>query len=442
MVTVRPRFCWWAIAAAGLASGLASGTGCRSHAVGEVIAVAHGPNAASQRTKPYVVLVSLDGFRYDYAQRYGATHLLAIAARGATAPDGMVPSYPTVTFPNHWTLATGLYPEHHGIVGNSFYDPARGQTYSIRDPATFRDGSWYGGTPLWVLAEQQGMRSACLFWVGCEAAVQGTRPSYYLRYDPHFANAQRVRLIMSWLALPEAERPHLLTLYVSDVDEAGHQFGPDSPRTADAVRAADQLIGTLDSSLTATHLPVDLIVVSDHGMANVTGDYIYLDAFAPDLASRLTRAVDRGLYPKSDSDAARIFAELQHASDKFTVYRRAAVPEALHFSANPRAGDPIVVATGPYAIRSLGSAIGITRPEAGSHGWDPVLVPDVKATFIAAGPDIRPGVQLPSFENVDLYPLVARILGLDISHLASGPIDGHIEPVQGALMGAPAPRGR
>ncbi|MFI5250115.1 MAG: ectonucleotide pyrophosphatase/phosphodiesterase [Gemmatimonadales bacterium] len=438
MVTVRPRFRWWAIVAAGLASGI----GCRSHAVGEVIAVAHSPNAAAQRTKPYVVLVSLDGFRYDYAQRYGATHLLAIAARGATAPDGMVPSYPTVTFPNHWTLATGLYPEHHGIVGNSFYDPARGQTYSIRDPATFRDGSWYGGTPLWVLAEQQGMRSACLFWVGCEAAVQGVRPSYYLRYDPHFANAQRVRLIMSWLALPEAERPHLLTLYVSDVDEAGHQFGPDSPRTADAVRAADQLIGTLDSSLTATHLPVDLIVVSDHGMANVTGDYIYLDAFAPDLASHLTRAVDRGLYPKSDSDAARIFAELQHASDKFTVYRRAAVPAALHFSANPRAGDPIVVATGPYAIRSLGSAIGITKPEAGSHGWDPVLVPDVKATFIAAGPDIRPGVQLPSFENVDLYPLVARILGLDISRLASGPIDGHIEPVQAALAGTPAARGR
>jgi predicted AlkP superfamily pyrophosphatase or phosphodiesterase len=438
MVIVRPRFRWWAVVAAGLASG----TACRSHAVGDVIAVAHGPNVASQMTKSYVVLVSLDGFRYDYARRYGATHLLTIAARGATAPDGMVPSYPTVTFPNHWTLVTGLYPEHHGIVGNSFYDPARGQTYSLHDPATVSDGSWYGGTPLWVLAEQQGMRSACLFWVGCEADVQGMRPSYYLRYDPHVANAQRVRLIMSWLGLPEAQRPHLLTLYVSDVDEAGHHFGPDSPQTAAAVLAADQLIGTLDSSLVATHLPVDLIVVSDHGMANVTGEPIFLDALAPDLASHLAKAVDRGLYPKSDSDAARIFAELQHASDKFTVYRRAAVPEALHFSTNPRAGDPIIVPTGPYAVRSLSTAAGATRREAGSHGWDPDIVPEMKATFIAAGPDIRPGVQLPSFENVDLYPLVARILGLDISHLASGPIDGHIEPVESALAATPAARAR
>ena len=434
MVTTRPLLRWWVIVAAGLAFA----TACRRNGAGDVISAGHGPNAASQMTKPYVVLVSLDGFRYDYARRYGATHLLAIAARGATAPDGMVPSYPTVTFPNHWTLATGLYPEHHGIVGNSFYDPARGRVYSLRDTSAFRDGSWYGGTPLWVLAEQQGMRSACLFWVGCEAEVQGMRPSYYLRYDPHLANARRLALIVRWLALPEAERPHLLTLYISDVDEAGHEFGPDSPHTADVVRATDQLIGVLDSSLAATHLPVDLIVVSDHGMANVVGDYVTLDQLVPDLSSHLVRAVDRGLYAKSDSDAARVFAELQHASDKFKVYRRAEVPEALHFSTNPRSGDPVVVATGPFAIRALTPSANIGRRDVGSHGWDPAVVPDVKATFIAAGPDIRPGVQLPSFENVDVYPFVATILGLDISHLGSGPIDGHLEPVEAALAAVPA----
>jgi predicted AlkP superfamily pyrophosphatase or phosphodiesterase len=438
MVIVCSRSRWWPIVAAGLLLG----TACQRPGADGVIAVPHGPNAAAQMAKPYVVLVSLDGFRYDYAQRYGATHLLSIAARGATAPGGMVPSYPTVTFPNHWTLVTGLYPEHHGIVGNSFYDPVRAQTYSLRDSATFRDGSWYGGTPLWSLAERQGMRSACLFWVGCEAEVQGERPSFYLRYDPHFPNAQRVQLIMHWLALPEAERPHLLTLYFSDVDEAGHQFGPDSPQMAAAVRALDHLVGTLDSSLATTHLPIDLIVVSDHGMANVAGGYIYLDTFAPDLSSHLVRSVDRGLYAKSESDAAHIFAELQHASDKFAVYRRAAVPEALHFSTNARSGDPVVVATGPYAIRSLGSPAGIIKPEVGSHGWDPAIVPEVKAMFIAAGPDIRAGVQLPSFENVDLYPLVATILGLDISHLASGPIDGRIEPVEAALAARPVAIGR
>jgi alkaline phosphatase D len=433
MVTVGNRHRWWGRLTAGLLCTIA----CRGQGVGEVIAVAHGPNAPRQMTKPYVVLVSLDGFRYDYARRCGASHLLAIAARGASAPEGMIPSYPSVTFPNHWTLVTGLYPEHHGIVGNSFYDPARRQMYSLRDTAAFRDGSWYGGTPLWVLAEQQGMRSACLFWVGCDAEVQGTRPSYFLRYDGSFENAKRLQLIMQWLALPAAQRPHLLTLYISDVDEAGHRFGPDSPQTADAVRTVDGLIGTLDSSLVATHLPVDLIVVSDHGMATVVGDYIDLEAFAPDLASRLTTSVDRGLYAKSDSDADRIVAELQHASDKFTVYRRADVPAALHFSSNPRSGDPIVVATGPYAIRARAPFVGSAKPDIGAHGWDPARVPDMKATFIAAGPDIRPGAQLPPFENVDLYPLVAHILGLDISHLPTGAIDGHLAPVEAAITASP-----
>ena len=145
-----------------------------------VIEVPNPPNTAAQQAKHYVVLVSLDGFRYDYATKYGAKNLLAMAARGASAPDGMIPSYPSVTFPNHYTIVTGLYPDHHGIVANTFYDPARKETYSLTDPKTTGDGSWYGGTPLWVLAEQQGMRAACFFWPSSDAEIQGKRPSYYL----------------------------------------------------------------------------------------------------------------------------------------------------------------------------------------------------------------------------------------------------------------------
>src|SRR5271157_519318 len=142
-----------------------------------VIAVDHGPNTAEQQQKHYVVMVSLDGFRYDYPKKYGAKHLLAIGAKGASAPDGMIPSYPSLTFPNHYTLVTGLYPEHHGIVANSFYDPDRKQTYSYRDQKTVTDGSWYGGVPLWSLSEKQGMRSACFFWPGSEAEIAGERPA-------------------------------------------------------------------------------------------------------------------------------------------------------------------------------------------------------------------------------------------------------------------------
>src|SRR5258708_7682348 len=156
---------------------------CAAQSTNPVIEVPNPPNTTAQQAKHYVVLVSLDGFRYDYATKYGAKNLQAMAARGASAPDGMIPSYPSVTFPNHYSIVTGLYPDHHGIVANSFYDPARKETYSVSDPKTTVDGSWYGGTPLWQLAEMQGMRSASFFWPGSERQIHGKRPSSYLAYD-------------------------------------------------------------------------------------------------------------------------------------------------------------------------------------------------------------------------------------------------------------------
>ena len=168
------------------------------------------------------------------AEIFSAEYCGAGCARGS-APEGMIPAYPSVTFPNHYTLVTGLYPEHHGIVANAFYDPARKQIYSYRDPAAEVDGTWYGGTPLWVLAEQQGMRSACFFWPGSEAEIQGVRPTYYMKYDQKYPNDQRVDQVLAWLKLPAEQRPHFITLYMSDVDGAGHSHGPDSPEVAEAV---------------------------------------------------------------------------------------------------------------------------------------------------------------------------------------------------------------
>src|SRR6266849_2956773 len=186
---------------------------CAAQSASTVIEVPNPLNTAGQQDKHYVVLVSLDGFRYDYPTKYGAKNLLAMAARGASAPDGMIPSYPSVTFPNHYSIVTGLYPEHHGIVANTFYDPARKERYSYADPKTNGDGSWYGGTPLWVLAEQQGMRSASFFWPGSEAEIQGKRPSYYLHYDDKFPDEKRVEQVLAWLHLPPEQRPHFITLY-------------------------------------------------------------------------------------------------------------------------------------------------------------------------------------------------------------------------------------
>jgi predicted AlkP superfamily pyrophosphatase or phosphodiesterase len=405
-----------------------SAVACAAQSLAPVIEVPNPPNAVAQRSKPYVVLVSLDGFRYDYVERYDAKNLLDMALRGVSAPKGMIPAYPSVTFPNHWTIVTGLYPEHHGIVANNFYDPARKEKYSYADAKTSGDGSWYGGTPLWVLAEQQGMRSACFFWPGSEAEIQGKRPSYYLHFDDKFPDEKRVEQVLAWLRLPVKKRPHFITLYYANVDHAGHAYGPDAPATGEAVRLVDDMIGKLSEGIEKLGLPVDLIVVADHGMETAQGDWIALDKWA-DLSQFETSGPL--LYAKSEADAEKAYNSLLGVSDMFEVYRRAKVPENLHFDSNPRGGDPVVVPTGPFNIVAHVPGLNSNpmTPARGAHGYDPDTMPSMKAIFYAAGPDIRVGVTVAPFENIHLYPLIANILGLRI-----GPVDGQLRVLQGVLQ--------
>jgi len=406
-------------------------TVCSAQSISPVIEVPNPPNTAAQQAKHYVVLVSMDGFRYDYANKYDAKNLLAMAANGASAPQGMIPSYPSLTFPNHYTLVTGLYPEHHGIVANNFYDLARKQRYRYMDSEATSDGSWYGGTPLWVLAEQQGMRSASFFWVASDAEIQGKRPSYYLQYDASFPDDKRVEQVLAWLRLPPELRPHMITLYYANVDYAGHKHAPDSPEVAEAVHHLDEMIGKLREGLAALPLQVDLIVVSDHGEAAPQREWTYLDKFT-DLSHFQTAGdvVTTLLYPDSEAAAEKAYRELRGASDKFRVYRRAHVPAYLHYNSNPREGDPIVVANRPLYIRAH-EALAFGDPpntDPGQHGYDPKVVPEMKAIFYAAGPDIRSGVTVAPFENVNVYPLIAKILGL-----RTGMIDGKLRVLRPIL---------
>ena len=398
----------------------------RAQEITPVIAVDHGPNAAEQQQKHYVVMVSLDGFRYDYPKKYGAKHLLALGAMGASAPDGMIPSYPSLTFPNHYTIVTGLYPEHHGIVANSFYDPDRKQTYSMRDAKAVTDGSWYGGVPLWSLAEKQGMRSACFFWPGSEAEIAGERPSYYLHFDNKVDDNKRIDQVVAWLKLPAEQRPHLITLYYSDVDHAGHEHGPNSPQVAEAVGHVDELIGRLEKELDGLHMPIDLIVLADHGMERVQGDWITLDKYVP-LGNFPT--VGSLLYPPTEADAVRIYKKLRAADAGFLVYRRAQVPAELHYNSNPREGDPVVLAKGPTIIRA--NSPPADRPDflpIGEHGYNPYEMTSMRAIFFAEGPDIRPRSTVKPFENINVFPLVVRILGLE-----SPKVDGSLNVLSGIL---------
>jgi alkaline phosphatase D len=421
----------WARAAFLFALLLSVPAGVFAQTAGKVIEVANPPNATAQQTKPYVVLVSLDGFRYDYLNKYSAPNIAAMASRGASAPDGMIPSYPSTTFPNHLALITGLYPEHHGIVANTFYDPARQQRYTYGDPTAVQDGSWYSGVPLWSLAEQNQMRAACYFWPGSEAEIAGKRPSYYLKFDPTIPNDQRIEQVLAWLRLPAAQRPHFITLYMAEVDGAGHEHGPASKETAEAVKFVDAEVGKLIAGLDALHLPIDLIVLADHGMETTRGGWITLDQFA-DLSQ--FKSAGPLMYAPTPTDAEKAYQSLKGASDKFKVYRRADVPAELHYDSNPRAGDPVVVATGAYSIRARAPAAGEPDkpPSVGQHGYDPHLMPSMKALFVSTGPDIRAGVTVRPFENVNVYALIARILGLPV-----GKIDGDLKVLQVVLKDPP-----
>jgi len=390
---------------------LAFGLGAVGQQALPVIHVDNGANSAAAQGQHYVVLVSLDGFRWDYARRDGATHLLALGKHGVWAPEGMLPSYPSLTFPNHFTIVTGLYPEHHGLVANSFYDETKQARYGIGDSKAVTDGSWYSGTPLWSLAESQGMRTACFFWPGSEAKIAGFQPSYYLKFDDKIDDTARIQQVLAWLRLPAADRPHFITLYYSEPDHEGHEFGPDAPETKAAALKVDGLVGKLKAGLDATGLPIDLVVVSDHGMAKVEGGWITLDQLADlsgfDTAGSL-------LYGKSEEDRARVYEKLKHASPQFVVYRRKDVPADLNYNQNPREGDPVVIATGPYAIRAHGPPADKPdqAPNPGMHGFDPHKLPQMKASFFAAGPDIVEGKTVAPFENVNLYPWLAHMLGL------------------------------
>jgi alkaline phosphatase D len=288
------------------------------------------------------------------------------------------------------------------------------------------------------------MRSACFFWPGSEANIQVTLPTYYMKYDAKFPNRKRVEQVLAWLQLPAERRPHFITLYFSDVDSAGHAHGPDSPEVASAVREVDDEIGRLVDGVAKLKLRVDVVVVADHGMAKVQGDWINLSEYFD--TRLLEKGVESLMYPKSEEAAAKIYAALDGKSDKFKVYRNSAVPAGLHFEGNPREGDPVVVPTGPYLIRvtappatAAADAMHASGPPAGMHGYDAAGMPEMKAIFFAAGPDIRSGEKVAPFENVNLYPMIAHILGLDISHLKTGKVDGDLRVLQGILSPAPRP---
>jgi alkaline phosphatase D len=369
---------------------------------------------------PYVILVSFDGFRHDYVERYDLPNFEAFLKRGSQA-RGLLPSFPSKTFPNHYSLVTGLYPGNHGLVNNEFFDPDRREHYSMDIVERLRDPYYYGGTPLWKLAREHNIRTASYFWVGSEIPDEGLHPDYYLPYDEEVPFGERVDQVLAWLRLPERERPHFITLYLSSPDHEAHLFGPNSRQVEQALHDVDTVLGKLMAGIDASGLPVNVILVSDHGLKELefrNETFIFLDEIL-DLSNPSMVAVNAGsqvhFYLRDAAQRDSLAAVLKAGATNYDVVLSSQFPRRWNFE-HKRSGDLLLVAhPGHYFRDKDRSSYMGKRAHAetfGVHGYDPDIEPDMMGIFYACGPNIRPGITLPAFRNVHVYPLVAKILGM------------------------------
>ena len=381
---------------------------------------------AQSARAPVVVLVALDGFRWDFLQRPGAVNLRALVARGVHA-ERLVPAFPSNTYPNHYTLVTGLYTEHHGIVANVMRDSVLGRFATGRDPAV-RDGRWFGGEPIWVTAERQGVPTAVHFWPGDESEIKGVRPREYVGFDGTVPRAARVQWVLDRLARPPNQAPRLLTLYFEDVDAAAHAVGPAGARTDTAIAAVDSAVGALVAGIARLGLTdvVNVVVVSDHGMAPTAPDrVIYLDDYVSlDSLEVIDWSPVAAIAPLPGK-AAYVYRQLKDANPHLAVYRRADVPARLHFNANPRITPIVGIADEGWTIMSrTQGALYNWAANKGAHGYDNLLS-SMGALFVAAGPAFKRGLTVPAFQNIHVYPLLAALLGV-----SPAPVDGSLDSVR------------
>ncbi|MGE4513611.1 MAG: ectonucleotide pyrophosphatase/phosphodiesterase [Chryseobacterium sp.] len=389
-------------------------------------------NSVEAQTKPYVIMISADGFRYDYAKKYHAENLLKYSDQGIQA-KAMLPSYPSITFPNHWTLITGLYPSHHGVIDNYFYDYKRKELYNKSNKANAEDGSWYGGLPLWGLAEKEGMVSASLMWPGSSSDAGGARPTYYYPYHEKFTPSEKVNKVINWLTLPMDKRPHFISLYFPEVDANGHHFGPDTEEAQEAVQKVDTAVGELVKKINELGLRnVNIIFVSDHGMIKVDGKnpveipslLLNKDKFDYYNSQTMLR-----VHVKNPAEVTSVYKELKAGkTDDYEVYLDKKLPRSLHFATRDdrygRIGQILLIPKAPKIFLEKGE-----KTSAGKHGYDSRTVPEMKATFFAWGPAFKNNMAIGEFENVNVYPLVAHILGLKINQ----PIDGKFKVLKQTL---------
>lgn len=404
-----------------LLGGCTLSTGCSS---------APEKRAPEPALAPTVVLISLDGVRWDFPEMYAAPNLRALAGDGVRAKR-LTPVFPTKTFPNHYSTVTGLYVENHGIISNTMYDPVMDARFSLSNREAIADERWWEGEPLWVTAEKQGQIAATYFWPGSEAAIQNVRPTYWLEYDGRIPGEERVDQVLAWLDLPVTERPTFITLYFSDVDGAGHRHGTDAREVSVALADVDALVGRLLDGLKARGLEddVNVIITSDHGMAETSQDRVIIvdDFFDPETAHVVDYNPTLMMYPPEGVDEDSLVRALD-AHEHLVAYTKERIPERFHLADHRRTPRILAIADEGWSITTRERyQIDPARYDGGAHGYDNELE-SMGGIFIARGPAFRKGYISEPFLTIHVYELVCAILGLD-----PAPNDGQLEAVDDLL---------
>lgn len=378
----------------------------------------------------YLILISFDGFRWDYMEKTDTPNLDRLMADGVKA-DALIPSFPSKTFPNHYTIVTGLYPENRGIVANTMYDPVFDATFSLGNREEVQNGRWWGGEPIWVTAEKQGLKTLCNFWPGSEAEIKGVRPTYWVEYDGNVPNEERVEKVLQYLDKPFEDRPSFYTIYFSDPDDYGHLVGPDFSSINVAIKECDARIGQLIAGLEQRDLfdKVNIMILSDHGMAQLSQErLIFLDDYLDPTDLRIPN-----LSPVMDIwcdelEVDSIFNLINGKHPHLSVYKKPDIPKRLHYSNNRRIAPIIGIMDNGWSLTSheyFESHQSFYT--GGTHGYDPEH-PDMHAFFLAHGPAFKSGITVPAFENIQLYNLMTKIFNIEP---ASN--DGNIEIVENVL---------
>ena len=391
--------------------------------------------AARPAARPPLLLVSIDGFRADYLDRGHSPALEALAREGVRG-QGLEPAFPSLTFPNHYSLVTGRYPDHHGIVDNAMSVPGLGR-FTLGNREAVGDGRWWDeAEPIWVTADRQGLKTATLFWPGSEASIHGHRPDYWLPYDGDMDYDARVDRVLHWLDLPPGQRPAFLTLYFEAVDSAGHYEGPRAAQTNQAIAQVDRALARLVAGLKQRGLydHLNLIVLADHGMADTPpAQRIFLDDLVdPAHVQVVSTGAIAGIIPAPGHEA-EVAAALLRPQPHMQCWRKADIPSRLHYGHNGRVPPLFCLAQVGWLItHNPGTVLHHGKAILGEHGFDNAD-PRMRALFVAHGPAFRAHARVPVFPNVDVYPLMTHLLGL-----RPAPNDGRYADVAGML--APAAR--